>query len=75
MPTINGGSHQPGYEHSEHGDSLLPYPTLGMPTPNTPFNFTEVANGNEYYQYEKAMDELFKPYNVPPFPLRTLTAS
>jgi hypothetical protein len=46
-----------------------------MPTPNTPFNFTEVANGNDEYQYEKAMDELFKPYSVPPFPLRTLTAS
>lgn len=46
-----------------------------MPVANTSFNMTEVGYGHDYYEYEKAMDSLFKPHNVTPFSFRTPTAS
>jgi len=36
---------------------------MGMPTPNTTFNFTPVRP-DQYKKYEERMDELFKPHNV-----------
>jgi hypothetical protein len=45
-----------------------------MPTPGKAFNSTPVGYGSQYYEYEKTIDELFKPYTVPLPPRRTPTA-
>ena len=51
IPQPLGGQHPPDNEHTGHAPVTFPYPTLGMPIPNTPFNFTLVPDGEDYYNY------------------------
>jgi hypothetical protein len=57
----------------DHPEFTFSYPTVGVPVPGNKFNFTKVPK-EKLAEYDRTINEFFKPYNVPQIIGRTLTA-
>jgi hypothetical protein len=71
VPLVTKGQHN--LEFHDHPQFTFPYPTMGIPIPGNTFNNTPVPK-EKLAEYDRTINELFKPYNVPLIIFRILIA-